>query len=458
MSLRQTILLDRMATTRSNSPNAQGPSATEVHAEPLDLSDALSGSDEVRSGEIQLQLERILASSSFRNSRRQTQFLRFVVKKALSGKSAEIKERLIGTEVFDRPPDYDVTTDPIVRGAAVELRKRIAQYYADPSHASQLRLELPLGTYVPTFHWPTRPGNEEHDSATPESPALNRAPANALAFPGEAGDNSRSISQPKKRLFEKPAIWFSSLVLLAALGLTFLLDSGLTNSNDRQLNRFWAPLMKGNESILVCAGDLNQFVTEHPIENDTWEHFTRTRNHLDPNVGAALLRIGSLLGSKGKRATLRLADLTELSDLRQQPVIFVGGFNNQWTQRILANLRFRMMRPQDRSYAMITDQKNLAFASWRIDFLGPISSITRDYSLVTRIDDPLTGQPVVLLSGLGSYGNSAASEFVSNPTYFSQFSKSAPKGWENRTVQIVLETTVVNGRVSIPNVVAEQVD
>jgi hypothetical protein len=265
------------------------------------------------------------------------------------------------------------------------------------------------------------------------------------------------LPQPNWRLFEWPSAGIWTLILLAALGLTSYLYFGQARSNNRELDKFWSPLINGNDSILVCAGDLNQFVTERPIENDNWEHFTRTRNHLDPNVGAALLRIGGILGSKGKRTTLRLADLTELSDLRQQPVIFVGGFNNQWTQRILANLRFRMVSAQDGSYAMIADQKDRSMKSWRIEYLAPVNSIDRDYSLVTRMDDPLTGQPVVLLSGLGSYGNSAASEFVSNPNYFSQFGKSAPKDWQNRTVQIVLETTVVNGRVSVPKVVAEQV-
>jgi hypothetical protein len=58
---------------------------------------------------------------------------------------------------------------------------------------------------------------------------------------------------------------------------------------------------------------------------------------------------------------------------------------------------------------------------------------------------------------MGPFGNSAASEFVSKPSDFAQFSRSAPKGWENRTVQIVLETTVVNGKISVPKVIAEQV-
>ncbi len=105
----------------------------------------------------------------------------------------------------------------------------------------------------------------------------------------------------------------------------------------------------------------------------------------------------------------------------------------------------------------MTDENNPAMSTWRIDLSAPVSSITRDYSLVTRINDPLTGEPVVVLCGLGPYGTAAARDFVSNPNYFSQFAKQAPKNWESRNIQIVLETTVVNGRPSVPRVVAEQV-
>jgi hypothetical protein len=48
--------------------------------------------------------------------------------------------------------DYDTNQDPIVRASAAEIRKRIAQYYHEPGHETELRIELPLGSYVPVFH------------------------------------------------------------------------------------------------------------------------------------------------------------------------------------------------------------------------------------------------------------------------------------------------------------------
>src|SRR5215472_11127889 len=97
------------------------------------------------------QLERILADPLFRNSKRFPVLLRYVVEQTLDGTSAELKERTLGVEVFGRQPNYDTNEDPIVRATAAEIRKRIAQYYQNPEHGSELRIQLHPGSYVPEF-------------------------------------------------------------------------------------------------------------------------------------------------------------------------------------------------------------------------------------------------------------------------------------------------------------------
>jgi hypothetical protein len=413
------------------------------------------GPDNVQPDEITLQLRRILASPPFRNSKRNTQFLRFVVDKALAGNISEIKERLIGVEVFGRPASYDLSADPIVRVAAAELRKRIAQYYAEPDHAAELRVDLPVGTYAPAFHWPIAAPREK-----PDWPALEPTSSVAEDIVTENGGRVQTeLAKAHARLtVRRSSIAASCAVALVAA--VFALYYFASHAAQRSLDAFWAPLINEGDSITVCVGDLNYILQAPPFSGLAQADSMAQSHPLNSNAGAALLRIGGVLGSKGKRSILRLAGLTELSDLRQQPVIFVGGLNNPWTQRILGSLRFRLSnRPGgfNGNYQLVTDEKNPAMTTWRIDLSAPVGSITRDYSLVTRLNDPLTGEPVVVLCGLGPYGTAAASDFVSNPNYFSQFSKQATKGWESRNIQIVLETTVINGRPSVPRVVAEQV-
>ena len=123
---------------------------------------------------IQEQVGRLLADSHFSQSRRFPSFLRYVVEKTLAGQEDALKERTLGVEIFGRRADYDTASDPIVRVTAAEIRKRIAQYYQDPGHESELRVSLPPGSYIPQFHWPeTAKQNDATQAAIiPLTPAL----------------------------------------------------------------------------------------------------------------------------------------------------------------------------------------------------------------------------------------------------------------------------------------------
>jgi hypothetical protein len=67
------------------------------------------------------QLERMLSSSGFSRNERLSRFLRFLVERHLEGKDAELKESVIGVEIFGRAPDYNPKRDAIVRTEAGRL-------------------------------------------------------------------------------------------------------------------------------------------------------------------------------------------------------------------------------------------------------------------------------------------------------------------------------------------------
>src|SRR5271167_2150807 len=100
---------------------------------------------------VQAELERILASTCFRNSTRVSRFLRFTVETTLRAEGEPIKEYLIGVEVFDRDGSYDPRLDPVVRVEAGRLRSKLAEYYRTQGQDDSLVIDLPRGTYVPTF-------------------------------------------------------------------------------------------------------------------------------------------------------------------------------------------------------------------------------------------------------------------------------------------------------------------
>jgi TolB-like protein len=95
-------------------------------------------------------VDRILASATFRRSQRHRNFLRHVVDAALNGRHEELKEIVIGLEVFDRDiADYDPRSDPIVRVEAGRVREKLDRYYANEGVADPFEIQIPVGGYLP---------------------------------------------------------------------------------------------------------------------------------------------------------------------------------------------------------------------------------------------------------------------------------------------------------------------
>src|SRR6202050_2242661 len=102
------------------------------------------------------ELEEVLASPHFCNSKRYPTLLKYIVENTLAGKSELLKERTLGVEVFDRPATYDTNADTVVRYTAGEVRKRLQLFYHEEGRHSSIRISLPAGSYVPVF-------SREHD-------------------------------------------------------------------------------------------------------------------------------------------------------------------------------------------------------------------------------------------------------------------------------------------------------
>ena len=102
-------------------------------------------------GMIQRQLERIFASPEFQATNRQREFLQFVVAETIAGRSDEIKGYTVATQVFGRSENFDQATDPLVSIQANKLRRALERYYLVTGQNDPVRIDIPKGTYVPTF-------------------------------------------------------------------------------------------------------------------------------------------------------------------------------------------------------------------------------------------------------------------------------------------------------------------
>lgn len=101
--------------------------------------------------EIRDALTRITASSGFASAERLTRFLKFAVEETIEGRGANIKEYLLGLEVFDRNDSFDPRTDPVVRVEAHRLRAKLKEYYENGGREDPVAIQFPKGSYLPTF-------------------------------------------------------------------------------------------------------------------------------------------------------------------------------------------------------------------------------------------------------------------------------------------------------------------
>ena len=101
--------------------------------------------------DVRAELDRMAVSEVFLRSPQLVAFLRYVVESTLHGKQNRIKAYTIGVEVLRRDVKFDPQLDPIVRVEATRLRRAIERYYATAGASGPIIIDLPRGSYVPTF-------------------------------------------------------------------------------------------------------------------------------------------------------------------------------------------------------------------------------------------------------------------------------------------------------------------
>ncbi|MGC2330075.1 MAG: hypothetical protein WA581_01360 [Candidatus Acidiferrales bacterium] len=381
------------------------------------------------------QLDRILAHPAFRHSKRYPNLLRFIVEHALNG-DGHLKERTLGVAVFGRDPDYDTNEDPIVRITAGEIRKRIAQYYHEPGHESELQIDLPSGSYAPEFRMP------QEFSPTEEYPHSGPAIPDA------------SATRADKFLGRHLLIY--SLIAIASITIVAGAEHVRAWTSPTALEDFWYPVLRSPASALVCVGEPNSLV--HPAQRavnfSVSDHIYDDADHIALSDANALFRLAQFLGSRGKNSRLQAAGSTSLTDLRQGPVVLVAGFDNEWTLRISQALRYHFGDSADHTIKWIADRANPAMRNWSVNFSEEYSQLTQDYAIVSRFSDPTTGEPVVIAAGLGENGTISAGEFLTDASEMQDATKNAPKNWRSKNAEVVIATQVIDGKSGPPRVVA----
>ena len=353
-----------------------------------------NGTAPVDPAAVREELERILASPQFRNSKRHSCFLRYVVEETLRGEAGQLKERTVGVRVFGLEPGYDTSTNPVVRVSAGELRKRLLQYYHAPDHGGEPRIDLPPGSYVPEF-----------------------APA-----PAEAAEPI--LAPPFRRPLRRAVYAAAAIGVMAVLGLGFWLKPWVSPDAFEQ---FWAPVWDSpGQALLVVASRSQSDETGRP-----------PAERMSINDAMALARLTPVLAAHGKDFRILTQPATTLADLKQGSAIFIGAFSNELSMRLMREARFNFEVDPATNLPRVRDRQNPSSSQWRLE-RAPANAGFTDYAIISRVRDPATGHLAVVAGGITARGTRAVGEFLSSAPAMAAISRQNAKEWRGKNVQIVL--------------------
>ncbi len=422
-----------------------------------EISPPLVPKDEAREEAVLRELDRVLSSRFFRSAVRSRQFLDYVVRQRLAGQPEQLKERTIGTEVFHRPAGYATGDDPVVRVQAGEVRRRLEQYYQATGNDAPVRIQLPVGSYCPVFHWGPAPVPVEVPVST------------------SAKTDAQPLVRNRRWLF----------FLLLTLGLVLVTAGAIAALRYHRpaaksfLDQFWGPVFATRQPVLICLAKpvayrpvesiYRRYSKTHPGTFQTEAERTNTPLPLDPSekltwgdlfmyadygVAAgdvqAAVAMAVLLGRIDKPMQLRIGSNYTYEDLRNSPAVVIGGFNNKWTMQLTSNLHYAFLEDHEK-YSIREQGPNGKV--WRTQ-LNDDGDTIEDFGIVSRLVNSGTGQFTVAVAGVGPMGTQAAGEFVSNAKYLEEGLRQAPANWEKGNLEIVVSTKVTDSVSGPPQVVA----
>jgi hypothetical protein len=418
--------------------------------------------------------QRVLTGHHFVRSPLLSKFLLYVVAETLEGRESEITEHQIGVQVFDRRPGYSTVEDNIVRNYARQLRRRLAEHFADEGNSESVRIDIPLGAYVPVFVGVSESHRSTEVHSFPVSLNIHADPAAALgAVPATAPRRNW-----KRWLFGASAFvaysaalicvtWFAAArahtshpppepadPLWAALfdgrANTFIVpaDAGFNLLED--LSRRPLPLagyIKGDYLTLPLAG-----VDAHSAEDLRSQQFT---SFVDFQIIAALTRLPEY---NPQRAFLRFPRDLRLDDLKNANAVLIGSVgSNPWASIADSSANFRIIYHQGMEGATIinANPRPGEASSYASHWNEPAHET---FALIAFLPNLGGNGHLLLLQGLDVAGTQAAAETLLHQNAIASVLRRAtrPDG-SLRYFEVLLRSTSIESNATGTQVIADRI-
>ena len=420
--------------------------------------------------------QHVVSGPHFVHSPLLSKFLLFVVAETLGGRASEITEHQIGVQVFDRPADYRTFEDNIVRSYARLLRKRLAEHFANQGKTEPVRIEIPLGGYVPVFI-PASESRQTEETET-ETDEANGTPQPQLVSAHLA---KRGVHFRSKWQVITLGVVLAAVYSAAIIGLTWHTATRVRTIRKAQTpaHRLWAVLFGGPANCYIIPSDagfnLLEDLSHRPVplaeyiggsyQNaplqgiDTHSAQDLRTQELTPFVDLEIAaELAHLPEESRQRVFVRFPRDLLLDDLKNANAIIIGSVSsNPWAAIAESHANFRIVDRPAMQSATILNLKPLPgeAASYESHWNEPAHET---FALIGFLPNLSGNGHLLVLEGLDVAGTQAAAEMLLRPSAIAPILKRAtrPDG-SLRNFEVLLGATSIGSSAMETRVIASRV-
>jgi len=434
--------------------------------------------------------QRIVAGPHFSRSHLMSRFLLYVVAETLEGRQSGITEHQIGVRIFGRPTDYRTDEDNIVRNYARQLRKRLAEHFHGDGNREPLRLDIPVGGYIPVFTSAAdvelNPGIEsplafdrslDHGKTNqPDLPRTYGSAARVISLPGPNSTSSTAARLMANKTFRVTAlaVLYSAVLVCLTWFVASRIPAGRPNIEPSHI--LWSALLSDSTNTYVVPPDAGLNLLEDishrtlPLADyikgsyldlplvgldDHTRQDLRTQqfsDFLSVQIVAALARQEEY---NPQRVFLRFPRDLRLDDLKTANAVLIGSVSsNPWAALADRNTNFRIALKEGMTGAFIVNAKPLpGEASSYASHWNEPSHET--YALILFVPNLSGNNHLLLLEGLDVAGTQAAAEVLFHPEVIAPIlNRARLSDGSLRPFEILLRTTSIQSNSEGTQVVA----
>jgi hypothetical protein len=431
-----------------------------------------------------LLIQQIASGRHFSRSPLLCRFLLYIVTESIEGRQDEITERQIGVHVFGRPNSYRTVEDNIVRNYARQLRKRLAEHFAEDEDAP-MRIEIPVGGYVPVFTTPEPAGQDKHEDAA-TLPLLGEE--NAERQP-EGVSNAGVRKDSRTAWWSKRPIAWIALLLFAVVAYSSALvwftrwavhREGRSPTADEPLSSLWQTILDGPEDTYIVPPDAGLNLVEDlshrplPLADYIQSGYSQLPLPGFDGHSADDLRMHELTDFKdlqiitslthlpeynAHRVSLRFPRDLRLDDLKNANALIVGSVcSNPWAAIADEQANFRVVCGASMQTASIVNKKPRAGeAPSYVSHWNEATHAT--YALILLLPNLSGDGHLLLLEGLDVAGTQAAAEVLLQSNAIAPILQRArrPDG-SLGYFEVLLRATSIQSNATDTQVIASRID